>query len=607
MSERVPDRNRSQATKWSRSIARMAWEDKVILGVLVLGFVGAPILHLTSQTPPILVSILVGSAVAALVYRFLGGISGDVTFVIGGLKLTGTLAALVGVTFLVNHALELQSASRMVVEGTFRNLARLGAAECGSGEPCQSFLAHNLEPVDRQMRLYAQEDYDESDLDHYNLEWALVARPTTDVLKWEFQQSYRLPVTSELVDPLVTLRAEQNTMRDILLIPLELLEGRLDQVLTVRYVQSREDPFRNLGRFVADLTTPPTKLRWESEVMDELRTADLGSRPAPFFESPPKRTSGFLSRAAWAQPEQGSSVFDRLDDPEGRRAIHEFLGSPDLKRQLIARRHLLSHGAETLAFIERSLEEPWMGSYNRGILLQNFAEIVDRFAERGIQASESLCSSLATELYLEGAYDDAVRLFDRVSASDDPVRELRRGIALYQTQRYDGAVEAFERSVEVGAEPPVLVAAHRNLGAAYERTGAEGRALDAYRAVLNLEPDDRRARAKVEELEGWAAPTRGVARASDDQAFWVFVGVWRPPEGFETVYFSGSEPPASGLRIRALDRVYRRTEAPSAENGWRQGERIGVVAPGALLEVLETRRSGPDNEKVWAKVVPVEH
>jgi hypothetical protein len=51
----------------------------------------------------------VGTAIAALTYRFLGGIPPDTSFSVGALKLGGTFAALIGSAWLINGPLEKQT------------------------------------------------------------------------------------------------------------------------------------------------------------------------------------------------------------------------------------------------------------------------------------------------------------------------------------------------------------------------------------------------------------------------------------------------------------------------------------------------------------------
>lgn len=589
------DRTSTERQTFGDSLAQATLEDKVILWVIVLGFVGGSVLHLAFRAPAILVSVLIASAVAALVYRFLGGIPAETTFAMGGLKLGGSLAALVGVAFLVNHALELQSTSRLVVEGTFKDLVREGDSDADGGNRPANLLVHSLEPVDRQMRLYAQKAYDDSDLRRYDLEWALIARPATDLLKWEFQQRYRVPVSTEVLDPFAPLQTEEDTLRRILLIPLGLLNGRLDRILTVRYMESSDDPYREVGRFVSDLTSPPTELSWEN---DGTAIADLRSASGPNSPDRPFRlASGLLTRAAWAETMRRASPFEALDDPESRRSVQNFLGSPDLKQQLVARDRLVALGFDALTFIERSLDEPSKDSYDRGVLLQNFAQIVQTLAERGVAVPSTLYADLATELYLQGAYGDAAALFERVSESDDPLFHLRRGVAFYQTNRFQDAVREFQRSVELGEDGQVLAASWRNLGAAYEKSGELERALEAFRAAAVLAPTDELARTKVGELGAQ------LGNPETESSFWVLVGVWRPQIGFEREHFNVSEPPDPGDWIRAIESVHKRADAPSRDNGWREGPPVGVVAPGELLHVLTVRRSGGEDERIWARAV----
>lgn len=85
-------------------------ENIVIIFVIALGLIGSIIIYACRlPIPAIVVGILLGTAIAALVYRFLGGIPPETTFKVGALKVTGTMAALIGSALLFNNILEKQT------------------------------------------------------------------------------------------------------------------------------------------------------------------------------------------------------------------------------------------------------------------------------------------------------------------------------------------------------------------------------------------------------------------------------------------------------------------------------------------------------------------
>lgn len=88
-----------------------AWymDEIVVAAFAFLGFGGAVFLPLQYNVAPILISFLLATGLAALTYRYLGGIEGA-SFAVGTLKLTGTLGALVGIAMLINGQLVSQSA-----------------------------------------------------------------------------------------------------------------------------------------------------------------------------------------------------------------------------------------------------------------------------------------------------------------------------------------------------------------------------------------------------------------------------------------------------------------------------------------------------------------
>ncbi len=79
-------------------------DEIVVAAFAFLGVGGAVFLPLRYTIPPITTSFLLATGLAALTYRFLGGIQGA-SFSVGSLKLGGALAALVGIALLINNSL----------------------------------------------------------------------------------------------------------------------------------------------------------------------------------------------------------------------------------------------------------------------------------------------------------------------------------------------------------------------------------------------------------------------------------------------------------------------------------------------------------------------
>jgi hypothetical protein len=91
--------------------------DAIVMLFALLGLLGSYFLW-RSGAPPILISFFLSTGVAALVYRFLGGIQ-SASFGWGTLKLGGTMAALVGTAFLANYYLEPQMLVTVPVAGRY--------------------------------------------------------------------------------------------------------------------------------------------------------------------------------------------------------------------------------------------------------------------------------------------------------------------------------------------------------------------------------------------------------------------------------------------------------------------------------------------------------
>jgi len=88
--------------------------DEIIVAAFAfLGVGGAVFLPLRYTIEPIITSFLLATGLAALTYRFLGGIQGA-SFTVGSLKLGGALAALVGIALVINNALVAQLPKHVV-------------------------------------------------------------------------------------------------------------------------------------------------------------------------------------------------------------------------------------------------------------------------------------------------------------------------------------------------------------------------------------------------------------------------------------------------------------------------------------------------------------
>jgi hypothetical protein len=82
-------------------------DEIVVAAFAIFGVAGAVFLPLRYNIPPITTSFLLATGLAALAYRFLGGIPGT-SITVGALKLGGALAALVGIALIINNSLSKQ-------------------------------------------------------------------------------------------------------------------------------------------------------------------------------------------------------------------------------------------------------------------------------------------------------------------------------------------------------------------------------------------------------------------------------------------------------------------------------------------------------------------
>jgi len=101
----------SEITRLTQVVTdKLGTEGMVVVAVMALGFLVSVLNFVLGwRLPPIIIAVMLGSAVAALVHRFLGGIAAETTFAVGAVKLGGSMAALVGCAFFINSQLEKQT------------------------------------------------------------------------------------------------------------------------------------------------------------------------------------------------------------------------------------------------------------------------------------------------------------------------------------------------------------------------------------------------------------------------------------------------------------------------------------------------------------------
>jgi hypothetical protein len=91
-------------------------DELVVAAFAFLGVAGAVFLPLRFNIPPIVISFLLATGLAAFAYKYLGGIPAGTSYVTGTLKLGGALAALVGIAFAINTVLVSQVQFRLTTD-----------------------------------------------------------------------------------------------------------------------------------------------------------------------------------------------------------------------------------------------------------------------------------------------------------------------------------------------------------------------------------------------------------------------------------------------------------------------------------------------------------
>ena len=102
-------------------------------------------------------------------------------------------------------------------------------------------------------------------------------------------------------------------------------------------------------------------------------------------------------------------------------------------------------------------------------------------------------------LYGEGKFEEAHQMYLE-ALRDDPESSLIRfnsGNALYQSQDFQRAMEAYQQAIESG-DPDLAGAAWYNLGNSLYRGQQLEPSLEAFKQVLRLDPDDADAKHNLE-------------------------------------------------------------------------------------------------------------
>lgn len=112
-------------------------DDVVMILFAFGGLAGAVVLDMTQNASPLIVAILASTALAALLYRFLGGIRATDSFAVGGLKVGGSAAVLIGAILVLNPVFAqqfeqrgfLRKISRVTLVGSWKSQYAPGGSE----------------------------------------------------------------------------------------------------------------------------------------------------------------------------------------------------------------------------------------------------------------------------------------------------------------------------------------------------------------------------------------------------------------------------------------------------------------------------------------------
>jgi Ca-activated chloride channel family protein len=99
----------------------------------------------------------------------------------------------------------------------------------------------------------------------------------------------------------------------------------------------------------------------------------------------------------------------------------------------------------------------------------------------------------------EGKFDDALKKYTdaQIDFPTSPVIHYNIGDVLYKQEKYDGAVEEFEKSLS-SDDTRLASRAYYNQGNSLYRKGDYAKAIDHYQQALKLDPDDEDAKFNLE-------------------------------------------------------------------------------------------------------------
>lgn len=388
---------------------------------------------------------------------------------------------------------------RVVIEGTFKNLAEQTATPV---DP--TTLIHRIVPFRSDVAFYTSKESKIGE-SRYDLDWVMVSRSGFEILIFEFQQRYRNLRTANALAIEDAARQRSATVIRKVKIKLATLEGLSNRKLHIEYRDHPEDDDgSSLGNlFLLDTQGELVRLPW----MDEQAALHDASST-----DPPVVSSFFAAGVAWAQSLdlQESLFVEGRADLEVEQQIVRFLGSDNLKEQILAREALVREEELALAFIRRVVEEGDEGRLDQDLVVHNLAVVVEETQRSGTPVPADLNLLLADTLFRIGSFERAAQFYERVAdlAVGTPSRFLRLGAAYFELGSLPEALGAFQRYLKEMGDPRSRSTVLSHMGFTYLRLEQLDDAIKSFQQALELDPTNHRARrvlaaAYRQEDKGW--------------------------------------------------------------------------------------------------------
>jgi tetratricopeptide (TPR) repeat protein len=376
---------------------------------------------------------------------------------------------------------------KLIIEGTIRDLPEQPKRPVQIGDP--PMVIHRIAAFRGDVNFYSSEK-PSIESDSVDLGWVIVSPGGPQLLQLVFQKQYYMLSPKSLSEAL-TINPGQDALKSRVIegYPRKMASLNLDghksllgQQIQIVYKPDPMDPIRNIGMlYVAD-GEHFFPIPWvEDSALDRARI------------NKQRTESSFGSDVAWAQTSSDHLIGENGEiQPEVARRVRQYLESDDLTKQLFAQSTLVENGPRSFSLIRQILPDKSGEARNRGLLVHNLVNVVERIERNGTHAPSDLNEILGDALYSTGDSSLAALYFGRVPESQQlpAIIILHRSLVMLEAKHFDEAEQGFKKYLETASTPGEKSMALSNLGATLSRKGDPKQAREYFKESISLNPNN---------------------------------------------------------------------------------------------------------------------